>query len=274
MADFTSNTEARRRGASGREASGDAEHKMISQARMRSAVAGLRVAISSFAGFDALDARKRDIAIEATAEIAPRIRQEVMANFARSGIGHSPSSAERKYEQKNILQAAVANAFVSLDDRGIFIRMPPGYPDYVSGKNKTSFYKVANALHHGAVHQTHVRQVKYDLSNSYMTKGGKKRFKITGYSKRGRLGQKARRNLKRIVLSGQGGSVKHGYFGKNTLTVSTKNETAKSVAVGNGIVIIKPRPYFYLNDAQRIHLVNLFLRAYQRRVDAIMGVAA
>lgn len=197
---------------------------------------------------------------QATDEVKPLMRGMLQQNFAASGI----------QSRTGKLAAAVNGAVITRVSSGLKATLANS-GSYEDGAHQTSVYRVAGSLNYGAVHQPRpFRRIKQSVKGSTIP---------DRFGHKGILGDKGKRTIKKIAL-GQAvsqralSSAQHGFKGSHIsrkgVGTEVKNDTAKSVAVGN-MVVLKPRPFFFFSQSQREELARAFRSAVQKRVNQVMG---
>lgn len=201
------------------------------------------------------DSTIKNILTHALENVKPLIRKYLMENFNKSEVGtKSRDNKNSNYKSTGKLKRAIQNIAIELVFKGrtptLRLAMPSGIADYKSGKSNTSFYKVAASLNHGAVRTPNKTRSVVDLAT-----------KTSKMEKRSAIGSKAKRSLKKGLLSGkyneraQASLAKgrKGIIGGLAVDYGSRKDKAKSVkvdATGASIVVVKPTPFFYLTGGQ------------------------
>lgn len=190
----------------------------------------------------------------AAKDLEPMIRSMVRGNMSRAGVKTRTGTLARAVSSITV--------GISLSKARIAYGFPPGVKGY---KNNPNFYEVAGSINYGAVRQPQAVRPTFDTVTG----------KVNRWEKRGALGEKAKRTLKAIAMGTKANTgtlaVRQNRLrASRTRTVDTtlKNPTAKSVALGGGIVVVKPKNFIPLTAAQKQVVRQQFVKNAARRLEA------
>lgn len=189
--------------------------------------------------------------------LKPLVVAAIQRNYARSGIKNRTGKLARA------LKSIRVDGLIGRGGLPVLrVAMPSGVAPYRDGGKESDFYEVAASLNYGAVRAGMQDRAAVDLPTGR-----------TGASRRvSAVGARAKRTIKAHAL-GQGASaraISAVERGRKTRTGKTivggkhignrEKETAGSVGLSSGIVVIKPKWFFRLTPAQRKRIAGEFER--------------
>jgi hypothetical protein len=211
----------------------------------------------------------------------------LLANFDKSGIkSHSGQ-----------LRKAVANADVWLlvaNINGAYrlgVALPEGEKPYESN-DKTSFYRVASALNYGSVRTPQTERNIYDLPTRRVVAKGHLDI----------LGQKAKKSVKKLLLGtgiseGSAKALRSNVKAHNKIiragvqisnirdkggiilasATTAGQDSMRPASLGgnvfgaNDIIVVKPRPFFFLTDSQREETFAYIMKKLRELINEQLG---